>query len=43
VIIADACGAGDETAAQRSLESLHFAGDTIISDVESFTALLKQG
>ena len=43
VIIADACGAGDETAAQRSLESLHFAGDTIITDVESFAALLKQG
>jgi biuret amidohydrolase len=42
VIIADACGAGDEAAAQRSLESLSFAGDAIISDVETFTDLLKQ-
>ena len=42
VIIADACGAGDEAAAQRSLESLRFAGDAIISDVETFTELLKR-
>ena len=42
VIIADACGAGDETAAQRSLEALRFAGDAIISDTETFTDLLKQ-
>jgi biuret amidohydrolase len=41
VIIADACGAGDAAAAQRSLESLRFAGDAIISDVETFTDLLK--
>ena len=41
VIIADACGAGDETAAQRSLEALRFAGDAIISDTETFTDLLK--
>jgi biuret amidohydrolase len=41
VIIADACGAGDEAAAQRSLESLRFAGDAIISDIETFTDLLK--
>jgi biuret amidohydrolase len=43
VIITDACGAGDEAAAERSLESLRFAGDTIISDVETFTGLLKRG
>ena len=42
VIIADACGGGDEAAAQRSLESLRFAGDAIISDTETFTDLLKQ-
>ena len=42
-IIADACGAGDEAAAERSLESLRFAGDTISSDVETFTGLLKRG
>jgi biuret amidohydrolase len=43
VIIADACGAGEEAAAQRSLESLRFAGDAIISDVATFTGLLEQG
>jgi biuret amidohydrolase len=43
VIIADACGAGDETAAQRSLESLRFAGDTMISDVATFTGFLRRG
>ena len=42
VIIADACGAGDEAAAGRSLEALHFAGDAIISDTETFTDLLKR-
>jgi nicotinamidase-related amidase len=42
VIIADACGGGDEAAAQRSLESLRFAGDAIISDTETFTDLLEQ-
>jgi len=43
VIIADACGAGHEAAAQRSLESLRFAGDAIITDVETFTRLLQKG
>ena len=42
VIIADACGAGDEAAAQRSIEPLRFAGDAIITDTEAFTDLLKQ-
>jgi nicotinamidase-related amidase len=42
VIVSDACGAGDETAAQRSLESLRFAGDTMISDVATFTDFLKR-
>ena len=42
VIIADACGAGDEAAAMRSLEALGFAGDAIISDTETFTDLLKR-
>ena len=42
VIIADACGAGDEAAAERSIEALRFAGDAFISDTETFTDLLKQ-
>jgi biuret amidohydrolase len=43
VIIVDACGAGDEAAGKRSLESLRFAGDAIMSDVETFTAFPKHG
>ena len=42
VVIEDACGAGHEDAAQRSLESLRFAGDAIISDVESFEQLVQR-
>jgi nicotinamidase-related amidase len=42
VVIADACGAGDEAAAQRSLEALRLAGDAIVSDSETFTELLKR-
>jgi biuret amidohydrolase len=43
VIIEDACGAGNEIAARRSLESLRFAGDTMFSDVATFTGFLKRG
>ena len=42
VIIADACGAGHEAAAERSIEALRFAGDAIVSDTEAFSDLLKQ-
>jgi biuret amidohydrolase len=40
VIIADACGAGNEAAAKRALESLAFAGDALITDVAEFCRLL---
>jgi biuret amidohydrolase len=42
VIIADACGAGHEEAGQRSLESLKFAGDAIITDTATFCGALKR-
>jgi biuret amidohydrolase len=42
VIIADACGAGHQDAAERSLESLKFAGDAIVTDTEAFCAALKR-
>jgi nicotinamidase-related amidase len=42
VIIADACGAGHEDAARRSLDALAFAGDAIITDTETFCRALKQ-
>jgi hypothetical protein len=40
-IVADACGAGHEDAAQRSLESLKFAGDAIVTDTDAFCGALR--
>jgi len=42
VIVRDACGAGNEDAAKRSIETLKFAGDAIITDTESLCQVLKQ-
>src|SRR5215813_3313941 len=42
VIIRDACGAGDDAAAQRSLESLAFLGDAIQTDMETFRGLIAR-
>jgi nicotinamidase-related amidase len=41
VILADACGAGHKDAAERSIESLRFAGDAVISDVDTVAGLLR--
>src|SRR5262249_866454 len=35
VVLADACGAGHEDAAARSIAGLKFGGDTLITDVET--------
>jgi hypothetical protein len=44
VVIEDTCGAGHADAAQRSSETLHFAGDAIMTDTEAFCAALgKRG
>jgi biuret amidohydrolase len=40
VIIADACGSGSEAAGARSLETLRFVGEAIISDIDSFARAL---
>src|SRR5215469_17426117 len=40
VIIADACGTGHADAAKRSLDSLAFAGDSLITDVATFRHLI---
>jgi nicotinamidase-related amidase len=40
IVIADARGAGDPRAGQRSLESLRFTGDALVTDVTEFRALL---
>lgn len=42
VIVTDACGAGNESAAARSLESLEFAGDALMTDVETICSLFQQ-
>jgi nicotinamidase-related amidase len=42
VIIADACGSGDAEAAKRSLESLAFEGNTMITDVAAFIDALAR-
>jgi nicotinamidase-related amidase len=41
IVVTDACGAGDASAAQRSLDALATAGDAILTDVASFTGLLR--
>ena len=40
VLIADACGSGNAEARQRSLEALAFEGNTLITDVATFTSLI---
>jgi biuret amidohydrolase len=40
VIISDACGSGNPDAARRSLESLAFEGNSLVTDVVTFTELM---
>jgi nicotinamidase-related amidase len=42
VVVADACGAGEEEAARHSLELLGHAGDAIFADVTSISVRLRQ-
>jgi biuret amidohydrolase len=35
VVVSDACGAGDPSAAKRSLDALAFAGDAILTDIST--------
>ncbi|HEX2468145.1 MAG TPA: cysteine hydrolase [Solirubrobacterales bacterium] len=42
IVVADACGAGNAAAAQRSLDALAFAGDAIMTDVATLTGLLAE-
>ena len=41
VIVLDACGAGHEEAAKRSIESLRFSGDAIVTDTETICGILQ--
>jgi nicotinamidase-related amidase len=42
VVVTDACGAGNPSAAKRSLDALAFAGDAILTDISTITDLLAQ-
>jgi biuret amidohydrolase len=43
VVVTDACGAGHEEAAKRSLDGLAFAGDAVLTDTATMTPLLRRG
>src|SRR5207248_5490664 len=42
VVVTDACGAGHEEAAKRSLDGLAFAGDAILTDTATISGLLRR-
>jgi biuret amidohydrolase len=42
VLVTDACGAGNEEAANRSIESLKFTGDALITDTETICDVLRK-
>jgi nicotinamidase-related amidase len=42
VVVTDACGAGNRSAAERSLDALRFAGDAILTDISTITGLLAR-
>jgi nicotinamidase-related amidase len=41
VLVTDACGAGNEEAAKRSIESLRFAGDALITNTETICDIFR--
>ena len=40
IVVTDACGAGDRAAGARSLETLRFAGDALLTDAAGFAEAL---
>lgn len=42
VVVTDACGAGHEEAARRSIASLEFAGDALMTDVDTICCLFRR-
>lgn len=42
VLVTDACGAGNEEAGRRSVQSLKFAGDALITDAETICKVLRK-
>jgi len=42
VLVTDACGAGNEEAAKRSIDTLKFAGDALITDTKTICDVLRK-
>jgi Amidases related to nicotinamidase len=42
VLVTDACGPGNEEAAARSIESLKFTGDAVITNTETICEVLRR-
>jgi biuret amidohydrolase len=42
VLVTDACGAGSQESAKRSIESLKFAGDALLTDTKTICAVLRK-
>ena len=42
VFVTDACGAGNEEAAERSVDNLKFAGDAILTDTDTICAAFRK-
>jgi nicotinamidase-related amidase len=42
VLVTNACGAGNEEAAKRSIESLKFTGDALLTDTEAICHVLRK-
>ena len=42
VLVTDACGAGNEKAAERSIESLKFTGDALLTDTGTICQVLRK-
>jgi nicotinamidase-related amidase len=42
IVVADACGAGDEEAGERALEAIKFTGDAIVTDVSTIEGILSR-
>jgi nicotinamidase-related amidase len=42
IVVADACGAGSEEAARHSLELLKHAGDALVTDTATISALFRE-
>jgi nicotinamidase-related amidase len=43
IVLADACGIGNTEAGARSLDTMRFVGEALISDVDSFSRATESG